>query len=180
MDPKPEKVLPGTGVFLGFMAIVSVGLLLLTPFQTSSSPPNQGWWTHPALMPTFSLVFFAATAVWLIVQHLRAARQSDIQIDQAAVSAELIEWVKPLEYFIYYFAYIWLLGIIGYFMSSAIFAVGVGMRVGLRSRRWVYIGILFALALTALFRWGLSIWFPAPWLFEQLPGGLRIFFIRNF
>ena len=175
-----DKVLPGTGIFFGFLTIVSVGLLLLTPVQTSAPPDGQGWWTHPALMPTFSLVFFAATSVWLLVQHNRAAQKHGVQNDRAAVSAELLEWVKPLEYFIYYFLYIWLLGLIGYFMSSALFAVGVGMRVGLRSRRWVYTGILFALALTALFRWGLNIWFPAPWLFEQLPGGLRIFFIRNF
>ncbi|MGB1253224.1 MAG: tripartite tricarboxylate transporter TctB family protein [Candidatus Promineifilaceae bacterium] len=180
MDTTPEKVLPGMGIFLGFITFVSVGLLLLVPVQTSASPPNQGWWTHPALMPTFSLVFFAATSVWLFVQHNRTAQKHGVQNDRATVSAELIEWAKPLEFFIYYFLYIWLLGMIGYFLSSAIFAVGVGMRVGLRSRRWIYTGIFFALALTAMFRWGLSIWFPAPWLFEQLPSGLRIFFIRNF
>ena len=180
METNHTKVLPGTGVFLGLTMIVAIGLVLMIPIETSAPPDGQGWWTHPALMPTFSLVFFAATACLLFFQHVRAARKHGVQNDRAAVSAELIEWVKPFEFFIYYFIYIWLLGIIGYFLSSAIFAVAVGLRVGLNSKRWIYAAIIFALALTALFRWGLNIWFPAPWLFELLPGGLRIFFIRNF
>ena len=180
MDDSTEKIEPGTGVLYGIMAGISILLLILLPFQTDSAPAGQGWWTAPALMPTISLVFFAGTAVYLFVQHMIAARRSNVEVDQAAVRAELFEWLRPLEYFIYYGIYIWLLGLVGYFLSSAIFAVGIAMRVGLRERKWVYFSILFALALTALFRWGLNIFFPAPALFEIMPGGLRTFLIRNF
>jgi len=180
MDDSTEKIEPGTGVLYGIMAGISIVLLILLPFQTDSAPEGQGWWTQPALMPTISLVFFAGTAVYLFAQHLIAAKRSNVEINQSIVRAELFEWIRPLEYFIYYVIYIWLLGIVGYFLSSAIFAIGIGMRVGLRERKWVYISIIFALALTALFRWGLSIFFPAPALFELFPGGLRTFLIRNF
>lgn len=180
MDDSIEKTEPGTGVFYGIMAVLSVGLLICIPFATQSGPANQGWWTQPWLMPTVSLVFFTGTAVYLFAQHLLTARRIDVQVDWAEVSAELFEWLRPLEFFIYYIIYIWLLGLVGYFLSSAIFATGICMRVGLRERRWVYISIIFALTLTALFRWGLHIFFPAAALFEIFPGGLRTFLIRNF
>lgn len=180
MDDSTEKIEPGTGVLYGIMAGISILLLILLPFQTDSAPDGQGWWTQPALMPTVSLVFFAATAIYLFVQHMAAARRSHVVIDRPAISAELIEWIRPLEYFIYYGIYIWLLSIVGYFLSSAIFAAGVCLRVGLREPKWVYFSILFALALTALFRWGLNIFFPAPVLFELFPGGFGNFLIRNF
>jgi len=180
MDHTTEKTIPGTGIFLGFMAVVSITLLLLTPFATKPGPSNQGWWTQPALMPTFSLILFAAAANYLFLQHLWTVRKNGLQQERSAVLKELTQWVLPLEYFVYYLIYIWLLGLVGYFLSSAIFAIGVSLRVGLRSGRWVLTAILFALALTALFRWGLHIWFPKVALFELFPKEPRIFLSRNF
>lgn len=180
IDGSTDKILPGMGIFLGIMTVVSIGLLLLTPVVTKLGPPNQGWWTQPALMPALSLFFFAGTSTYLLVQHLWAVKKSGVQHERSAISAELIQWILPLEYFVYYMIYIWLLGLVGYFLSSAIFAVGICMRVGLRSARWVYTALLFALALTALFRWGLNIWFPTADLFELFPKQPRIFLSRNF
>ena len=180
IDNTAKKILPGTGIFLGIMAAISIGLLLLIPVATKSAPPNQGLWTEPVLMPALSLVFFAGTAIYLLIQHLWTVRKNGVQHERSAISGELIQWILPLEYFVYYMIYIWLLGLVGYFLSSAIFAIGVCMRVGLRSRRWVLTGLLFALALTALFRWGLHIWFPKVALFELFPRESRIFLSRNF
>lgn len=180
MESTIKKPIPGTGVFYGIMAVISVVLLLLLPVETEPGPADQGWWTQPILMPAISLVFFAITAVYLFIQHILTSRKHGTWHESEVVKAELFQWVQPLEFFVYYVIYIYLLGIVGYFLSSFIFAVGVGMRVGLRSRRWVWAMLAFTLAITALFRWGLSIWFPSAALFELLPGGLRIFFARNF
>ncbi|MEM7117153.1 MAG: tripartite tricarboxylate transporter TctB family protein [Chloroflexota bacterium] len=180
MESSTSKTQPGTGVFYGIMAVISIVLLLLLPIETEPGPAEQGWWTQPILMPAISLVFFAITAVFLFIQHLLSVRKHGAPHDRDTVRAELFQWAQPLEIFVYYVIYIYLLGIVGYFLSSFIFAAGVGWRVGLRSRRWVWAALFFTLGITALFRWGLSIWFPSAALFELLPGGLRIFFARNF
>lgn len=169
------------GIFYGFMALVSVGLLLLTPVVTSSAPPGQGWWTQPALMPTISLVVFAATAVYLFGSYLWSVRTKRIEAtSREEVRSELWQWVLPLEFFVYYILYIVLLGLVGYFLSSFIFAAGIAYRVRLRGRQWMIACFCFVLLVTALFRWGLNIWFPAPALFQIFPPGIRIFLTSNF
>ena len=181
MEESTEKVPPGMGIFLGFLAFVSVGLLLLTPVVTSPAPPGQGWWTQPAFMPLVSLIIFAATSVFLFANHLWSVRKNRVEtVDREGVLAELWQWVLPVEYFIYYIGYIYLLGLVGYFLSSLIFAIWLAFRVGLRGRRWVWSCFFFVLAMTALFRWGLNIWFPSPELFEIFPPGIRIFLTSNF
>lgn len=169
------------GIFLGFMAFVSVTLLLLTPVVTSSAPPGQGWWTQPALMPSISLVVFAITAVYLFGNHVWLIRKNKIATHgREEIRGELWQWLLPLEFFIYYILYIYLLGLVGYFLSSIIFAAGLSYRVRLRGRQWMIASFLFVLLVTALFRWGLKIWFPIPALFEIFPPGIRIFLTRNF
>ncbi|MEM7031435.1 MAG: tripartite tricarboxylate transporter TctB family protein [Chloroflexota bacterium] len=181
MEELGSKPAPAMGIFLSAMTAIGVGLLLAIPIATQPAPPNQGWWTEPALMPTITLSIFALAAVYLLANHLWSARKNKANFHGGDVlRAELFQWLLPLEYFIYYFIYIYLLGLIGYFLSSFIFAAILCIRVGLRSRRWIITALFFALALTALFRWGLKIWFPSAELFEYLPRDLRIFFAQNF
>ena len=176
MTPKPA-----TGLFYGFMLLFGVGFLLLVPVATKPGPENQGWWTQPFFMPTLSLLIVAVMAIILSTQHFRARRSTAVRESmRGSLRIELLQWLKPLEFFVYYVLYIWLLGMIGYFLSSLVFILLLSWRVGLRSPKWMVTAFLFAVMLIALFRWGLGVWVPQAELYELFPKDVRIFLMRNF
>ena len=180
MNEELTQPKPGTGVFYAFMFIVGVGLLLLVPFATSPGPEDQGWWTQPAFMPRLSLILIALTATYLCFQHFIVSRRSDRAVAEGtSLGAELFEWIKPLEFFVYYIGYIYLLDLIGYFLSSLLFILVLSWRIGLRSPRWLLTGFLFAVALIAMFRWALGVWVPQAELYGLFPKDIRIFLMLS-
>lgn len=169
------------GVFYALMFLIGVGLLLLIPVATSPGPADQGWWTQPSFMPTLSLLLVALPATYLFFQYLLKLRKNQaLRPTGQDIRAELLQWFKPVEYFVYYVLYIWLLGMVGYFLSSLIFIIGLSIRVGLRSRTWMLSGLLFAIALIAMFRWALGVWVPPAALYDLFPKDIRIFLMGNF
>ena len=180
-DSSKQPALPALGVVYGFCFLASAILLVLIPVATKPGPPNQGWWTQPALMPSIAISVMVISAAYLFGQHVYKLRQHpELNNDRKLVRNEVFEWLKPFEYFVYYCLYIWLLGIVGYFLSSLIFIVLLCLRTGLRNARWMLVALLSALALVALFRWGLKVWVPVAELYDLFPKDIRIFLMRNF
>lgn len=177
-SPQPKA---GLGIFYGFMALFSLIFIILIPTATKPGPEGQGWWTQPALMPSLSLALIAIPAAMLLGQHrLKRHQQPELHPSPENLRAELFQWLRPLEFFGYYVLYIWLLGLVGYFLSSFMFITGLSWRIGLRAPKWMLISFLTALGLIALFRWGLQVWVPAAALYDLFPKEARIFLIRNF
>ncbi|MEZ4608488.1 MAG: tripartite tricarboxylate transporter TctB family protein [Deinococcales bacterium] len=170
-------------VFYAANFVFSALLLILMPLATKRAPKNQGWWTEPALMPSLALALMALASVYLLIQgmyQLRKFPPDQFVGSRSALLKELFQWLRPLEFFLYFIIYIWLLGLVGYFLSSFIFIAGLCFRVGLRNLRWLGVALLISLALIALFRWGLKVWIPPADLYELFPRPIRIFLMRNF
>ncbi len=181
MDATLSKPQPALGIFYTINFVFSASFLLLIPMATKVGPSNQGWWTQPALMPSLALGLMVLSSAYLLLNYsLKLRANTELRVDSQTVKQELTEWLKPVEFFVYYCLYIWLLGLIGYFLSSLGFIVILSLRVGLRSAKWMLIAFLTALALVALFRWGLKVWVPVSDLYDLFPKNIRIFLIRNF
>lgn len=181
MDSTLAKPQPALGVLYAFNFIASAVLLLLIPVATKPGPSGQGWWTQPALMPSLAIGLMVLSSAYLLLKYILTLRaNAQLRPNNQAATQEVIEWLKPLEFFVYYCLYIWLLGLIGYFLSSLIFIVILSVRVGLRNTRWMITALLTALALVALFRWGLKVWVPVSDLYDLFPKDVRIFLMRNF
>lgn len=162
-------------------AAISFTLLALLPAATSEGPDSSGWWTQPWTMPLVALtVLCAGNAISLIQagRDLVANRPTADEIAEAR--AAILGWFRPIEFFAYFLGYIWLLGRAGYFLSTALFIQFLLFRVGLRQARWVFAGLLAALALTAVFRWGLGIWVPTADLYGLFPDAVRKFLTKWF
>jgi hypothetical protein len=171
-DANRVESLALTAVF----AAVSFGLLLLLPVATRSGPASAGWWTQPWLMPGIALGLLAAAnaiSLWRALADLRASPPRPDEIG-GALSA-MRGWLRPLEFFVYFFAYILALGRAGYFLSTLVFIQFLLWRTGLRSPRWIVAGLGAALAMTVVFRWGLGIWVPTADLYGLLPDAPRKF-----
>ena len=161
-------------VLTGLFFAASVAGLLLLPVATQSGPASAGWWTQPWLMPS---IFLAIMAIANGLSLLKACRDYYAvprhRDDTRAAVLAILGWFRPLEFYVYFLAYIFVLGRIGYFLSTLVFLLGLCLRTGLTSVRWLTRALLAAVALTAIFRWGLGVWFPPADLYELLPDGLR-------
>lgn len=160
-------------------AIVSCGLFLLLPWQTRSGPQGSGWWTQPWLMPGITLgVLALANLESLRRAYLFARKPTDREKSEAR--SEILKWFRPLEYFLYFLAYLFSLKYLGYFLSTALFIQFLLWRSGLASARWRLAGLGAALFMTAIFRWGLGVWVPTAELYDLFPDAIRKFLTRWF
>jgi hypothetical protein len=166
-----------TAIFAG----VATLLLLLLPVQTRSGPASSGWWTQPWLMPGIALsALFVANMVSLISDIVRLRRDPPGEQEKAEAWSEVLGWFRPLEFFAYFLGYLASLAYLGYFLSTALFIQFILYRVKLRTARWRLLGLLAALALTMIFRWGLGIWVPNAELYDLFPDAVRKFLTRWF
>ena len=161
--------------------IVTAALFFLLPVQTKSGPESAGWWTQPWLMPTILLsILLLANVVSLIKDVASFRKVPSAPAERVEAKSEIVGWFRPLEFFAYFLAYLWSLAHLGYFLSTAAFVQFLLYRVKLRTTRWRLMGLLAALALTAIFRWGLGIWVPTASLYDLFPDIVRKFLTRWF
>ena len=159
--------------------VVTAGLFFLLPMQTRSGPDSAGWWTQPWLMPTILLSILLIANVISLLKDIVGIRKLPATVEETHdAKFEIIGWFRPLEFFVYFLGYLWSLSYLGYFLSTAVFIQFLLYRVKLRSTHWRVMGLLSALALTAIFRWGLGIWVPTAELYDLFPDVARKFLTR--
>ncbi len=166
-------------VALFFLMLGAAGLALM-PFQTRSSPGDEGWFTQPWLMPLLALILLFAVSLFYTVNLWRDRINAEAPEGGGTLAGELWAWLRTAEFFLWYVAYIQLLGLIGYGLSTFIFIAGLGFRIGLRGPKWLLAALAATLAMTLLFRLGLKIWVPPAALYELLPSGAGAFLQRYF
>ena len=89
---------------------------------------------------------------------------------------EISEWVKSLEFIFYFLIYTFSISILGYLLSTLIFAVFLTYRLGYRSFRWITISLLVSFCIVIIFRTILQIKTPINiWLYDKFPEPLEIF-----
>jgi hypothetical protein len=161
--------------------VVTGGLLVLLPFQTRSGPASAGWWTQPWTLPAILLgTLFFANGFSLLKDFaaLRKVAATHDEVEEA--KSEMRGWFRPLEYFVYFLCYLYVLAYLGYFLSTALFIQWLLFRTGLRSTGWRLAGLLAAVVLTMIFRWGLGIWVPTAELYDFFPDAIRKILTRWF
>jgi hypothetical protein len=132
-------------------------------------------------MPTILLSILLLANVVSLLKDLVGFRKLPATVEEKTeAKTEILGWFRPLEFFAYFLGYLWSLAYLGYFLSTAAFIQLLLYRVKLRSMQWRLMGLLAALALTAVFRWGLGIWVPTAELYDLFPDVVRKFLTRWF
>ena len=161
--------------------VISVGLLAAIGWATRSGPATSGWWTAPALAPGAALMLLSLANVQTVWSKLRALRNSPPNATEWAQFHHRLRMVaRPLEFLAYFAVYLFALRHIGYGPATLIFILGLMLRVGLTSPKWLLTGVLTCAGLILIFRIGLGVWMPAPELYDLFPGALRSVLIRWF
>ena len=158
--------------------LFAVGFLLFSLFLLSQIGSETRWvaGTKLAAQPRFwpavgllIMVLFAALRIWALPRRkLNSADWREAKI-----------WLQPVEFVGWFMVYVWLVPVIGYLLSTLLFAPALCYRMGYRDRRTLLIAALFGIAVVVLFKGFLGVKIPGALIYEYLPGSIRSFFIIN-
>lgn len=158
---------PGDLVF----AYIFLGFCLFLLFNLG----DQAQWldntktvAQPAFWPTVAVVGMCLFAGLHLIGSLVSPRI-------AGRLKEGVFWLRSGEYVLYFLIYVWCVPIVGYLLSTIVFAVFLTVRLGYRSREAIVSAALFGLAVVLVFRAGLQVKIPPGQIYEYLPDSIRTF-----
>lgn len=90
---------------------------------------------------------------------------------------EAARWARPLEFALWFMAYVWAVPWAGFLPTSLVFAPLLTWRLGYRGALYPSVSAAFACAVVIVFKGFLSVRIPGGAVYELLPSPLRSFAI---
>lgn len=171
---KIKNLSPSRGQFLFAVLFLAFSLLLLS--QIGEQTKWTGWkkfWDQSRFWPAIGLggmVLFTT----LHMLSLKQRRITSYDLQEVAV------WIRVIEFFGWFLAYVWLVPLVGYLPVTLVFMPVMLWRMGYRARGILLAGVIVGGATVLLFKTFLEVKIPGSVLYEYLPGALRNFMIINF
>lgn len=161
---------PGDFVIAFLSFAFALFLALCLPYQVTWVE-GSGLFAQPAFWPTVAIglmiVFSTLHMIGALVSERIPGRLQ-----------EVIQWIKAIEYGLWFMAYVFVVPELGYLPSTILFAVSLTFRLGYRGWKWSAMAALFAVVVVVLFKTFLHVKIPAGAAYDLLPpGGLRSFFL---
>jgi hypothetical protein len=150
-------------------AVVAVALLILAlPTQTVWTDRARTFAAQPRFWPAVAL---ATMLIGFGVHLIRMKRRRTDRLDWI----EARRWLEPIEYLVWFMAYVFAVPVLGFLPMSLAFAIALTYRLGYRSRLSLGLAALFALSMVVLFKGLLGVNIPGAAIYDYLPGALRSF-----
>ena len=160
---------PGDLVFAVLFLLISIFLLSQLGEETKWVKRTK-FFAQPAFWPTVSLIgmaFFAA------LHYLGAV----VSPKMSGRRAEVMLWLRSLEYAAWFLAYVWIVPKVGYLGATLLLTLLLTWRVGYREKRMFASAALMAVGIVVIFKSFLQVKIPAGQVYEYLPDGLRNFML---
>ena len=123
-------------------------------------------WVVPALVMTI----LVPAALWNLRQSLKVHKWRKRFELPVSVRYEVSQWLRALEFVVWFIGYTLVVPILGYLLATLIFGTLLPFRMGYRTPRWIGICFLTSLTIVLVFRTGLQIKTPVNiWLYNQMP-----------
>ncbi|WP_138069669.1 tripartite tricarboxylate transporter TctB family protein [Sulfitobacter sp. EhC04] len=169
-DLQARTRVAGQAVFI--LGALGLSLLLLSQITT------QTVWIEDAKSFPAQPRFWPGVAIAMMVTSfglhlLLMRRRRPDRLDWV----EARRWLEPLEYVLWFMAYVFLVPVAGFLPMSLIFACALTWRLGYRDAGYFWVAALFAVCTVALFKGLLGVKIPGAAVYDALPGTLRSFFI---
>ena len=179
--PKPFDIRRRLGDLFFAVAMYALALFLLIQL------PDQTRWFNrvdlllqPRFWPTVVLSALTFFSGLYLMQSWLARRDPD-HLDTSLVPAgELLRWLRPLEYALYFVAYAASIPWLGYLLSTVLFMPLLGLRTGIRSLPGLGLLAGIGAGIVLVFKTGLEVRMPPGALYDLFPPAARNFLIRNF
>lgn len=179
--PRPFDIRRRPGDFL-----FAAGSFALALFLLIQLPEQTRWFNRVDLLlqPRFwpSVVLGALTLFsgLYLMQSWRVRKDPD-HLDASPVPAgELLRWLRPLEYALYFVVYAASIPWLGYLLATVLFMPLLGLRTGIRTPAGLCLLAGIGVGIVLAFKTGLEVRMPPGALYELFPSAVRNFLIRNF
>ncbi len=153
---------------MAWAALMALGLLICAPFVSKPVPDGRAWFLAPVNWPALALATMALTAAILAMPFMRGLATGGRDF-WTKVRGAYEGLGSDLIYGVLFCGYLALLGVLGFTISTWIFAQVCVTWSGLRGWRWWLATLVFVAVMVLLLRVGLGLWFPHAWLFDVLP-----------
>ena len=131
---------------------------------------------QPWIGPVIALLILVPAALGNLGLSLRRALLDRRKHRPNKTRYEVVQWLRAIEFIVYFIIYTRSIEIVGYLIATVIFAMLMVVRLGYRSWRWVGIAAGVSFLSVVFFRTLLQIKTPVNiWLYNQLPDGLERF-----
>ena len=170
---------PGDLFFASASFVLALFLLIRLPDQTR-------WFSRvdlllqPRFWPSVVLGAFALSSGLHLVQSWRARRDPDHPDRSPVPAGELLRWLRPLEFALYFVAYAASIPWLGYLLATVLFMPLLGLRTGIRSLSGLCLLAGLGVGIVLAFKTGLEVRMPPGALYDLFPPAVRNFLIRNF
>ena len=170
---------PGDLFFAAASCALALFLLIRLPDQTR-------WFNRvdlllqPRFWPSVVLGAFTLFSGLYLMQSWLARKDPDHLDISLLPAGELLRWLRPLEFALYFVVYAASIPWLGYLLSTVLFMPLLGLRTGIRSLS--VLGMLTGLGvgIVLAFKTGLEVRMPPGAVYELFPPAVRNFLIRNF
>ncbi len=170
-DNKPPRV-SGDLLFAGLFLALSLILLSQLPEQTKWAKKTV-LFGQPRFWPTVGLL---GMAVFGGAYFWTRFRRNDLQREWL----EVANWLRSIEFALWFMIYVWAVPQIGYLLASVIFAPVLAFRMGYRTPKMLLSAFGLGFGTVLIFKSFLSVKIPGGAIYEYLPTALRSFMILNF
>jgi len=93
---------------------------------------------------------------------------------------EVAFWLRSLEYAIWFMAYVFIVPLLGYLLSTILFTGTLTFRLGFRSTNHLLLAMVFGIVVVVVFKTFLQVKVPGGQIYEHLPAALRSFMLTYF
>jgi hypothetical protein len=163
---------PGDLVFAVVFLMFSALLLSQLGNQTQWVP-RANLFAQPMFWPAVSLAGMTCFAAMHCIGSLCSPRIEGRW-------SEVAFWLRSVEYALWFMLYVLLVPVLGYLLSTIIFAVVLSLRAGYRQVGFLAAAALTGFSVVVIFKSLLQVKVPGGQLYEMLPGGLRAFMLTYF
>ena len=151
-----------------------IALILLTQIGSETQwLDGKPWHRQPSFWPAVSI---AGMTVFGALELIFSWRRNATGRGES-ITGEVINWLVPVEYAVWFMAYVLAVPAGGYLPVTLIFCTALARRLGYRTGRHMIAALLTGLATVVLFKSFLAVKIPGGAVYEFLPDALRNFMI---
>ena len=126
--------------------------------------------------PLMCMAILIPSTFFNVLEAFKSYKKSKRLLVPNKTMYELIQWIRSLEFILYFLVYTFSISILGYLISTLIFAVFLTYRLGYRTKKWVLISLFSSFIVVLIFRTILQIKTPINiWLYQYFPENIEVF-----
>ena len=126
--------------------------------------------------PLLCMVILIPATFINLYESFKALKKSQRLKIPNKIQYEISQWIRSIEFIVYFLIYTFAIEIFGYLISTMIFANFLTFRLGYRTKKWILTSTICSFIVVIIFRSILQIKTPVNiWLYKYFPENIEVF-----